>query len=87
MLAIIPMIMVALGGALLVSERADEARASRAAERSMTEVAALDNLRDMLASELSSVALQDAAAAFNAHPRPGGRCVRLKPWRFPSAGS
>jgi diguanylate cyclase (GGDEF)-like protein len=63
-LAMIPMIVVALAGSLLVSERIDEAHAARSAERAMTEVADLDNLRNVLASELSSTALEDAAVAF-----------------------
>jgi diguanylate cyclase (GGDEF)-like protein len=63
-LALIPMIVVAVAGSLLVGERVNEARASRIAERTMTEVADLDNLRNALASELSSTAFEDAAVAF-----------------------
>jgi len=63
-LALLPMIVVAIAGSVLVGERMNEAHASRAAEHAMTEVADLDNLRNLLASELSSTALQDAAVAF-----------------------
>jgi hypothetical protein len=63
-LALIPMIVVGIAGSVLVGERTDEAHASRAAEYAMTEVADLDNLRNVLASELSSTVLQDAAVAF-----------------------
>ncbi len=67
-LALIPMIMVAIAGALLVGERTNEAHASRAAEHAMTQVADLDNLRNVLAAELSSTVLKDAAVAFKLTP-------------------